>query len=153
MIREVEGDLFTSDLDALAHGCNCVGAMGGGIAVEFKRNWPTMYAEYRRRCLTAEFNLGDVYTYTEPSHGHGSVTIFNLATQILPGANANLYAIRLAVYTALEEAKALGITAIGIPRIGAGIGGLDWEEVKVMLHDAADNHAVDLIIYTLPIQK
>lgn len=32
----VKGDLFgASGLDALAHGCNCAGAMGEGIAIEF----------------------------------------------------------------------------------------------------------------------
>jgi O-acetyl-ADP-ribose deacetylase (regulator of RNase III) len=32
------GDLFAQpDLTALAHGCNCAGAMGKGIAVPFKQ--------------------------------------------------------------------------------------------------------------------
>lgn len=49
-IEEGTGDLFAQpDLRALAHGCNCAGAMGKGIAVPFKQRWPRMYEEYRAR--------------------------------------------------------------------------------------------------------
>ena len=34
---------------ALAHGCNCLGSMGAGIATGFRDRYPAMYAEYRRR--------------------------------------------------------------------------------------------------------
>ncbi|MEP7218688.1 MAG: hypothetical protein ABI876_07205 [Bacteroidota bacterium] len=45
------GDLFAMpELTAMAHGCTCAAAIGKGIAVEFKRRWPTMYSEYRHRC-------------------------------------------------------------------------------------------------------
>jgi O-acetyl-ADP-ribose deacetylase (regulator of RNase III) len=50
------GSIFqASDLSAIAHGRNCAGAMGRGIAREFKRRWPRMYAEYRARCAMADF--------------------------------------------------------------------------------------------------
>ena len=45
----VKGDLFRQEgLRALAHGCNCAGAMGKGIAVEFRERFPKMYAEYKQ---------------------------------------------------------------------------------------------------------
>lgn len=38
------GDIFaTTELRGFAHGCNCAGAMGKGIAVAFKQRWPAMY--------------------------------------------------------------------------------------------------------------
>jgi hypothetical protein len=50
----VKGDLFgASGLGALAQGCNCAGAMGKGIAVEFRKRFPEMHAagrSDRRRC-------------------------------------------------------------------------------------------------------
>jgi hypothetical protein len=57
------GNLFEQDdLDALADGVNCVGAMGALIAVEFRRRWPAMYAEYRRCCVgrTRYLRLGGI---------------------------------------------------------------------------------------------
>jgi hypothetical protein len=37
----VKGDLFRdASLGGLAHGCNCAGAMGKGIALEFRARFP-----------------------------------------------------------------------------------------------------------------
>ena len=42
MIRYIEkGDIFRIDgVSSYAHGCNCAGAMGKGIAVQFKSKYP-----------------------------------------------------------------------------------------------------------------
>ena len=42
MIRYVnEGNIFTIDgIKCYAHGCNCAGAMGKGIALQFKLKYP-----------------------------------------------------------------------------------------------------------------
>jgi O-acetyl-ADP-ribose deacetylase (regulator of RNase III) len=47
-IKYVTGDLFVNrhQAEALAHGCNCQGAMGAGIAVGFRERYPRMYEEY-----------------------------------------------------------------------------------------------------------
>jgi O-acetyl-ADP-ribose deacetylase (regulator of RNase III) len=72
-----EGDLFArSDIRAWAHGCNCAGAMGAGIAVEFKRRFPRMFEEYKLRCADGRFGLGDVFVWSE-----GELTVYNLGTQ------------------------------------------------------------------------
>ena len=58
----VKGDLFAhKGLDALAHGCNCAGAMGKGIAVHFRERFPNMYGEYKQRCADGRFTLGAVF--------------------------------------------------------------------------------------------
>lgn len=89
----VKGDLFFArDLDALAHGCNCVGAMGKGIATEFRRRFPAMYTEYKQRCLRGQFRLGDVFMWTD-----GTTTIFNLGTQRTWRTKASLDAVRSAL--------------------------------------------------------
>jgi O-acetyl-ADP-ribose deacetylase (regulator of RNase III) len=48
----VSGDLFANEFkaEAFAHGCNCQGSMGPGIAKGFRERYPEMYEEYRRRC-------------------------------------------------------------------------------------------------------
>ena len=51
-IEFVSGDLFDNayDAQAFAHGCNCQGSMGAGIAKTFRARYPEMYDEYSRRC-------------------------------------------------------------------------------------------------------
>ena len=41
-----KGNIFKlAGVHAYAHGCNCAGAMGRGIAVQFKERYPEMYPE------------------------------------------------------------------------------------------------------------
>src|SRR5262245_5324107 len=80
-VEFVQGDLFANihAVEAFAHGCNCKGSMGAGIAKEFRARYPEMYEEYRRRCKATprEFNLGDAFLWKEEEQPW----VFNLATQ------------------------------------------------------------------------
>jgi hypothetical protein len=63
----VSGDLFADpSLDGLAHGCNCVGAMGAGIAMEFRRRYPEMYLQYKKHCDSGDFVPGTVFVCQPP---------------------------------------------------------------------------------------
>ena len=52
MIRYIEkGDIFRIDgVSSYAHGCNCAGAMGKGIAVQFKSN------KCRFKCIIQKYH-------------------------------------------------------------------------------------------------
>src|SRR5690349_5195726 len=80
-IQFVSGDLFANrcGAQALAHGCNCQGSMGAGIATGFRDRYAEMYAEYRRRCKAKprEFSLGDAWLWKDEK----KPWVFNLGTQ------------------------------------------------------------------------
>src|SRR5262245_46989483 len=115
-IEFVSGDLFASSrLDAFAHGCNCAGSMGKGIAVEFRNRWPRMYEEYKARCLQGRFCLGDVFYWSD-----GKSNIFNLGTQSTWRSTAKPNAIRTSITAMVEIAERNAISRIGLPRVGAG---------------------------------
>ncbi len=50
MIHFVDGDLFAREANVRVNACNCVGVMGAGIALEFKRRWPQMFEAYQSAC-------------------------------------------------------------------------------------------------------
>jgi O-acetyl-ADP-ribose deacetylase (regulator of RNase III) len=140
----VSGDLFHHPgLKAFAHGCNCAGAMGKGIALEFRERFPRMYAEYKARCTDGRFVLGDVFVWSEP----GGVTVFNLATQKTTRTRADIQAIETALARMLAAAVATQIERIGLPRVGAGLGGLPWEEVRALLEKVGASTAIELIVF------
>jgi O-acetyl-ADP-ribose deacetylase (regulator of RNase III) len=140
------GDLFTQpDLVALAHGCNCAGAMGAGIAIQFKKQWPAMYTEYKRRCADKTFVPGDVFVWEA-----GPLTIFNLGTEKHWRLGAEMHFIEQSVHAMLREAATRGIAAIGLPRIGAGYGKLPWNDVQATLERASSASAVRLVVVSLP---
>lgn len=138
----VRGDLFGSGLSAMAHGCNCAGAMGAGIALEFRKRYPRMYAEYRHRCLKGQFNPGDVFPWSEDG-----VTIFNLGTQADWHHGATLSSIDRSVERMTQLASDMGIGCVGLPRIGAGLGGLPWFQVRVILERLGETTPIELRVF------
>lgn len=144
MIHYIEyGDIFQLEgVVNYAHGCNCAGAMGKGIAVAFKEKYPKMYLEYKRRCKSGEFAPGDIYVY---QYGEGYV--FNLGTQVSWTTGATLLAVEQSFEKMLAYAVAHGIRQIALPRLGAGLGRLDWNEVKdVMRRIARSYEQVELYV-------
>lgn len=140
--RFVEGDLFARPrLPGLAHGCNCAGAMGKGIAVAFRSEFPAMYAEYKRRCTGGMFAPGDVFVWDG-----GATTVFNLGTHQSWRSPADLDAIKASAAKMVAEADRLGVERIGLPQLGAGLGKLDWRVVKKVLVRAALTANVELIV-------
>jgi O-acetyl-ADP-ribose deacetylase (regulator of RNase III) len=130
-ISYVSGDLCAnaSSVQAFAHGCNCAGAMGAGIAVGFRTRYPAMYEEYRRRCITTprEFNPGEVFLWKDAKRPW----VFNLATQERYGRSQATYdAVEQALATMRVLADTEGVRSIAMPRIGAGYGGLSWRRVR-----------------------
>jgi len=129
-VRHVSGDLFANrcNAQALAHGCNCQGAMGAGVAKGFRERYPEMYEEYRRRCKAKprQFNPGESFLWKE----NDRPCVFNLATQEdYRYRRATCEAIGHALETMKRQADENGIRSIAMPRIGAGYGGLSWNQV------------------------
>lgn len=141
--REVVGDLFEVGLPAVGHGCNVVGSMGGGVAKVVRQRFPDLYAQYVLDCASGALALGSFTFWQAPD-----VLIYNLGTQPLPGSNADLDAISRSVTVALADVAERGIRSLGLPRLGAGIGGLEWPDVKSVLRDAAAGSTVDLVVVT-----
>jgi O-acetyl-ADP-ribose deacetylase (regulator of RNase III) len=138
-----KGDLFaTEGIQAYAHGCNCAGGMGAGIAIEFKKRWPNMFEEYKARCEDGRFKLGDVFTWVENDQ-----TVYNLGTQEHWTKKAQLPALGKALREMVAQAEKAGIKRIGLPRIGAGLGGLDWMRVKRVITDVGKETKVKLVVF------
>ena len=68
----VHKSIFDSTADAYVNTINCVGAMGAGIALEFKKRYPRMYEHYKKQCLKHLIHPGDCYIWhtedTNDSH-------------------------------------------------------------------------------------
>lgn len=138
-----KGDLFSTEgVRAYGHGCNCAGAMGAGVAIEFKRRYPRMFEEYAARCADGRFGLGDVFMWTE-----GDETVFNLGTQEHWRKKAQLPALAQALRKMVELAANGSIERVGLPRIGAGLGGLDWMRVKRVLEEVGKETKITLVVF------
>jgi O-acetyl-ADP-ribose deacetylase (regulator of RNase III) len=147
-VEHVSGDLFANRYaaQALAHGCNCQGSMGAGIAVGFRERYPAMYEEYRRRCKARprEFNPGDCFLWKVAD----APWVFNLATQEdYWRSRATYEAIETALRAMKAQADAEGVRSIAAPRIGAGYGGLSWKRVRGLLEAVCKEWEGTLYVY------
>lgn len=134
MVSFIEkGDIFAlPGIHSYAHGCNCAGAMGKGIALQFKQKYPEMYTEYKLLCQQQKFNPGDVFDYN-----YGAGHIYNLGTQLTWRTKAQIDYIAVSLTKMLELATVDRVDAIALPAIGAGLGGLQWAEVKELIEKVA----------------
>ena len=61
MIEYIQGkDIFESDCEVITNPVNCVGVMGGGLALAFKNKFPKMYLKYKEMCDNHEIITAQV---------------------------------------------------------------------------------------------
>ncbi len=133
-MRYVNKDITTVETGIIAHGVNCQGRMGAGVALALKTKWPKVYEIYMKQ-PTGHDMLGtsNIFPVAENLH------VANCYTQEYYGSDGKRYAspdaIRESLTKVYELADILGID-VYLPKIGAGLGGLDWElDVEPILND------------------
>lgn len=128
-----KGDVFTTEAAFIGHGVNLRGVMGRGIAATIRAEFPEAYEEYREACEDKSLKLGEAIVSHEDQFN-----IVHMATQVHLGPDARYDAIfKAGMYAALdvmdmchgEDRQPI----LAIPRIGCGIGGLEWEKVETLL--------------------
>lgn len=146
MIKYIQGDLFDSKADIIAHGCNCRGGYGSGVAKTMAQKFPKAKSYYLEKYDEDGWDLGDVQFVTVV----GGKIIANCATQdeYYPRnkCHADYPAIRKCMEQVRDFAKANGYS-IAIPKIGAGLAGGDWNTIEGILKDVFANY--DITVYYL----
>ena len=86
--------------------------------------------------------------------GVNGTWVLNLASQNRPGADARLDWLTTSLHAAFTFCATEGLTGFAIPRIGAGIGGLDWPDVFKVIEQAAAAHpSIEIEVWSLPETK
>lgn len=125
MLEVKSGNLFESRAQTLVNTVNCVGVMGKGIALEFRKRFPAMHEEYVRRCLQDQVRLGEPYLYKSPN----LPWILNFPTKEHWRSVARLSDIVGGLDFLLAHYREWGITSLAVPPLGCGLGQLEWKVV------------------------
>lgn len=146
MIKYVQGDLFTTKADIIAHGCNCRGGFGSGVAGQIASRYSKAKHYYLDKFDEDGWYLGDI----QPVLQSDGKYIVNCGTQFtyLPRGirHADYDGIRLSMERLLKFAKDKGLS-VAIPKIGAGLAGGDWTVIEKILKEIFTNY--DITIYYL----
>ncbi|SKT52102.1 RNase III inhibitor [Mycobacteroides abscessus subsp. abscessus] len=129
------GDLLQADTQALVNTVNCVGVMGKGIALQFKRRYPDTFTAYEKACRQGEVTIGSMFV-TETGQLDGAQYIINFPTKKHWRAPSQLSYIEAGLTDLVRVIRERRITSIAIPPLGAGNGGLNWQDVHPRLVNA-----------------
>jgi len=124
------GNILASQAQTLVNTVNCVGVMGKGIALEFKRRFPDMFEDYVRRCKRGEVRLGRPYLY-RPMWGP---SVLNFPTKDSWRSVSHLSDIVAGLIYLQDHIQEWGITSIAVPPLGCGNGQLEWRVVGPTLY-------------------
>jgi O-acetyl-ADP-ribose deacetylase (regulator of RNase III) len=147
VIRYVRGDILEAQSDALVNTVNCVGVMGRGIALQFKRAYPANFKAYAAACKREEVRPGRMFVFdtgelTNPRY------IINFPTKVHWRGKSRIEHIESGLEALVSEVKTRGIRSIAIPPLGSGLGGLDWAEVRPLIDRAfAELPEVEVEVY------
>jgi O-acetyl-ADP-ribose deacetylase (regulator of RNase III) len=150
-MREIEGNLVTlardDAFDVIVHGCNCFHTMGAGIAKAIAKAFPAAYMADLDTPYGTTSKLGTISAATIIRQNGKELTIVNAYTQYRYGGGHDLDMTALERVLRLVNARFQG-KSIGMPRIGCGLAGGDWEEVKKAIHRCLPDCIVTVV--TLP---
>lgn len=127
LISYGSGDLLKADVEALVNTVNCVGVMGKGIALQFKRRYPEMFSEYEKACKRNEVRIGSMFV-VETGELTGPKYVINFPTKRHWRSPSDLSYVDEGLKDLVQVIRELKITAIAVPPLGAGNGGLAWPE-------------------------
>ena len=150
-VRYIEKDITTVDVGVVAHGVNCSGAMNSGVAKAIRNRWPLVYEKFKihpkGRGVLGEADF--VYIPEE------EVVVANCYTQVFYGYGGGKYADPEAIKCAMARVMHIAdlqCLHVYIPKIGCGLGGLNWKkDVEPIIEELADIHErINIYVCDLP---
>ena len=143
MFKALIGDLFTSRAQTLVNTVNCVGVMGKGVALEFKKRFPVLFDDYVHRCERKVVRLGEPYLYVDPA----GARVVNFPTKGHWRSSSRLSDIERGLDHLVAHIGGWGITSIALPPLGCGNGGLEWAEVGPLIYRKVHTLPIDVEVY------
>ncbi|GJL73334.1 MAG: Appr-1-p processing protein [Nitrosomonas sp.] len=129
MIEYKQGDILSENAEAIINTVNCVGVMGRGIALQFKKAFPQNFLAYAAACKKKEIQPGKLFVF-ETGQLANPRYIINFPTKRHWRGASRVEDIDAGLESLVETIRQYGIQSIAIPPLGSGLGGLDWAEVK-----------------------
>lgn len=136
-VNYIQMDIRDITRGVIAHGCNCQGKMGAGVAKTVKEHWPEAYAQYKKHIrigldsgLHRKDLLGNAQIVNVAPH-RDDLFVANCFTQEFYGREkgkvyADLHSVWGAVGTAIIFAERAGLPFY-MTKIGCSLGGLNWD--------------------------
>jgi O-acetyl-ADP-ribose deacetylase (regulator of RNase III) len=141
---ELFGNLFNSRAQAYVNTVNCVGAMGKGIALEFRRRYPDMYEDYKKICAEGKLKPGHILPYRKTTPW-----ILNFAIKDDWKQPSKIIWIETCIKKFIATYKDLKIGSVAFPWMGAMNGGIPIQTIKDTMRKYLQNLPdIDIEVYS-----
>jgi O-acetyl-ADP-ribose deacetylase (regulator of RNase III) len=141
--KELSGNLFNSSADALVNTVNCAGAMGKGIALEYRRRFPAMFEKYQVLCEQKKLKPGQIWPYM-----NSKPIVLNFAIKNDWHFPTRVEWIEECLAKFVADRQRLGVSSVAFPRIGAMNGGVPLDTIKsLMRHHLSNIPDLDVEVY------
>ena len=135
MIEYHRGNILKENTEALVNTVNCVGVMGRGLALQFKKSFPDNFKAYTAACKRGQVKPGRMFAFetgqlTNPRY------IINFPTKRHWRELSRIEDIESGLSALVEEIRKRKIRSIAIPPLGCGLGGLNWQQVHLRIEAA-----------------
>lgn len=127
----LDKNIFDVDSEAIVNPVNLVGVMGKGLALEFKKRFPNNYIFYKEACKNGDIDIGKLLIFKDDCGKY----IINFPTKRHWRELSSYEFIEKGLDDLKRLIKKHKIKSISIPRLGCGLGGLDWSVVKSMMFE------------------
>ncbi len=145
MLVFAHGNLFDADTEALVNAVNTAGVMGKGIALVFKKTFPENYEAYRAACKAGLVQPGSMFVTERAGNPKW---IVNFPTKQHWHSRSKIEWIGDGLDDLRRVIKGKRIRSIALPALGAGHGGLPWEQVRGLIElKLADLSDVAVTVY------
>lgn len=158
MIEYKKGNLLDVTSGVIAHGVNCQGVMGGGVALAIRKKYLHVYEEYNSHVKSWVDGFGKTagllgsvqFVSTNQGYLIGKkppLVIANCFTQDLYGTNKRHVDYEAVAKCFARLNKSTGTYGqLNIPKIGAGLGGGDWNVIESIIKS---EYKSDVIVWEL----
>ena len=140
MIIESNENIANSKSHAIVNTVNCVGTMGKGVALAIKEKYPWCLAPYKDACTHEILIPGGLFVTkinVEPKIHYP--IIINLATKNHWRGKSRLEWVDRGLEKLSEYIVQNELQSVSMPRPGCGNGGLNWNDVKLLVQKHLGN--------------
>jgi O-acetyl-ADP-ribose deacetylase (regulator of RNase III) len=158
MINYVVGDATEPQGDGpkiIAHICNDAGAWGAGFVLALSRKWPEPEEHYRSLAKDGRgYPLGSIQTvkvdYEKFTVVCNMIAQHGIISQYATSHRAVNYGALAVCLNQLAQFRSSYEQSIHMPRIGAGLGGGDWDIVEELIEFILVKKGINVTVYDLP---
>lgn len=142
ILQYVSGDLLCSHAQTYVNTVNTVGVMGKGLALQFKNKYPEMFEVYQKVCKEHLLDVGKLYLWKGDEKW-----VLMFPTKKHWRDMSKIEFIESGLKKFIDNYQRIGIQSIAFPKLGCGLGGLEWEMVQPLMEKYLKHLPIDVFVY------